>query len=49
MENELFLRAREMLLACPCRDGCPSCVGASAGPGAKDTLLKILNRLLDGR
>ena len=46
MENELLIRARDMLLACPCSDGCPSCVGATAGPGAKATLLQILNRLL---
>ena len=46
MQVELLTRAREMLLACPCADGCPSCVGATAGPGAKQTLLKILNRLL---
>ena len=49
MQDELFVRAREMLLACPCADGCPSCVGATAGPGAKGTLLEILNRLLDAR
>ena len=46
MDRELFLRARELLAACPCRDGCPSCVGATAGPGAKKTLLSILDRLL---
>ena len=46
MQRELFLRARELLEACPCKDGCPSCVGASAGPGAKGTLLSILDGLL---
>ena len=40
-------RARELLAACPCKDGCPSCVGASAGPGAKKTLMRILDELLD--
>ena len=49
MEYELFARAREMLVACPCRDGCPSCVGATAGPGAKGVLIRILNRLLAER
>ena len=46
MEYELFSQARQMLLACPCQDGCPSCVGATAGPGAKATLLRILDELL---
>ena len=47
MERELLKQAREMLLACPCAEGCPSCVGASAGTGGKHTLLQILNQLLD--
>ena len=47
MDRALLERAREMLLACPCADGCPSCVGATAGSGAKRTLLKILNEMLD--
>ena len=47
MQDELFRRALEMLTACPCRDGCPSCVGATAGPGAKGTLIAILKGLLD--
>lgn len=46
MDRELFRRAKEMLEACPCRDGCPSCVGATAGPEAKGTLLRILDELL---
>ena len=49
MQDELFLRARELLTACPCKDGCPSCVGASAGPGAKKTLVGLLDRLLGGK
>ena len=47
LERELLLRAREMLLSCPCAGGCPSCVGAAAGNGAKETLIQILNRLLE--
>ena len=47
MQNELFKHARERLAACPCRDGCPSCVGATAGPGAKGTLMRILDELLN--
>lgn len=46
MEYQLFDRARELLMACPCQDGCPSCIGATAGDGAKQTLLRILNELL---
>lgn len=47
MDRALLERAREMLCACPCQEGCPSCVGASAGNGAKMTLKRILNELLD--
>ncbi len=47
MDRELFARAREVLAACPCEDGCPSCVGATAGKGAKGTLLRLLGRMLD--
>ena len=46
MDRELLARARETLLACPCADGCPSCVGVAAGSGAKFTLIRILNELL---
>ena len=48
MRYQLFSRARELLEACPCRDGCPSCVGATAGPDAKRTLKRILDELLTG-
>lgn len=47
MERELLERAMEMLKACPCTDGCPSCVGATAGSGAKFMLMKILKELLE--
>lgn len=47
MDRELLLRARELLLHCKCADGCPGCVGAAAGHGAKFTLIQILNRLLE--
>ena len=46
MGNGLFIRARELLTACPCRDGCPSCVGPAAGSGAKRTLMRVLQELL---
>ena len=47
MESVLLKRALEMLRECPCTDGCPSCVGATAGSGAKFTLIKILKGLLN--
>ena len=47
MDRELLSRAREVLHSCPCPDGCPSCVGVAAGSGAKFTLIRILNELLD--
>ncbi len=47
MESVLLKRALEMLWECPCTDGCPSCVGATAGSGAKFTLMKILKELLN--
>lgn len=46
MEYELLERAKEMLLSCPCSDGCPGCVGATAGSGAKHTLMEILDMLI---
>ncbi len=42
----LLSRARETIAACPCEKGCPSCVGVTAGPGAKATLRRILDELL---
>lgn len=45
MNMELFTEARRMLLACPCENGCPSCVGA-ASVGGKKTLIAILDELI---
>ena len=45
MDDLLFREARAQLDACPCCDGCPSCLGASA-EGAKETLRALLDRLL---
>ena len=35
MDKELFRQAREVLAACPCENGCPSCVGATAAKARK--------------
>jgi DEAD/DEAH box helicase domain-containing protein len=45
---ELLRGARERLAACPCPDGCPSCVGPAqeVGPSAKETASRILESLL---
>lgn len=44
----LFEHAREMIAACPCEAGCPSCVGPVAEVGAqgKRTALLLLERIL---
>lgn len=45
MNMELFVEARRMLAACPCENGCPSCVGAES-VGGKKTLIAILDELI---
>ena len=44
----LLSRAEELIRACPCENGCPSCVGPLAEVGAqgKKTAIVILERLL---
>jgi DEAD/DEAH box helicase domain-containing protein len=49
IHTELMVRGRELVEACPCEDGCPSCVGpgGEAGYGGKRealALLKVLAR-----
>lgn len=46
MDKVLLATARDVLTACPCPNGCPSCVGAYAGNGAKFTLIRILDELI---
>jgi len=48
LETELLDHALRTLDACPCRDGCPSCVGATneSGRDAKKVARQILHRLL---
>ncbi|MCC6499725.1 MAG: DEAD/DEAH box helicase [Anaerolineales bacterium] len=50
MHEELVARALELVSACPCADGCPSCVGPGGenGGGGKPEALEILQRLVVG-
>jgi DEAD/DEAH box helicase domain-containing protein len=43
----LIQKTRELIAACPCKQGCPSCVGPAAdlAPRAKEVALAILDRL----
>ena len=47
---DLARRARDLILACPCRDGCPSCVGPAGEVGklAKLVALEIAGKLVTG-
>jgi DEAD/DEAH box helicase domain-containing protein len=48
--NVLLERTRELIMACPCENGCPSCVGP-AGDGSertKEVALRILAQLCSG-
>lgn len=48
LHDELLARAHDVLTSCPCREGCPSCVGPAAaeGEGGKEAALVMLQRLL---
>jgi DEAD/DEAH box helicase domain-containing protein len=43
----LLAKTRELIAACPCENGCPSCVGpvGERGERAKEAALAILSRL----
>ncbi len=47
MHADLLARTRELIAACPCESGCPSCVGplGNVGAKAKQVALEILGRL----
>jgi DEAD/DEAH box helicase domain-containing protein len=47
LHAELLQRARDLVSACPCNDGCPSCVGPGGeqGAGGKAETLAILDSL----
>ncbi|HET7144437.1 MAG TPA: Zn-binding domain-containing protein, partial [Anaerolineales bacterium] len=48
IHDELIQRAFELVSACECEDGCPSCVGPGGenGVGGKQETLAILNELI---
>jgi DEAD/DEAH box helicase domain-containing protein len=48
LKTELLERCRKTISACPCQDGCPSCVGPTkeSGKQAKQVALEILLRIL---
>jgi DEAD/DEAH box helicase domain-containing protein len=51
MHAELLTRTRDLVAACPCDNGCPSCVGpvGETGPLAKTVALRLLDHLLRGQ
>jgi DEAD/DEAH box helicase domain-containing protein len=48
ISNALFGRTYELIVACPCENGCPSCVGPAGDKSerSKELALAILERLL---
>ena len=48
MHNMLLEAASDLVKACPCEDGCPSCVGPAMeiGPRGKAHTLELVNGLL---
>jgi len=48
LHEEILQKARELVESCPCRHGCPSCVGATheVGKGAKAATVSILQKVL---
>jgi ATP-dependent helicase YprA (DUF1998 family) len=48
MRRDLLAKARELLMACPCEEGCPSCVGppGEVGVGAKEVASRLVAELL---
>jgi DEAD/DEAH box helicase domain-containing protein len=48
ISNALFERTQELIAACPCDNGCPSCVGPAGDKSerSKEVALAILERLL---
>ena len=48
--DRLLAESRALIAACPCRDGCPSCVGPAGEVGSrgKEVALALLEAVLDG-
>ena len=48
LEKELLKRCQKIITACPCKEGCPSCVGPTkeSGKQAKQVALEILLRII---
>ena len=51
MKGKLLEHARDLLAACPCQEGCPSCVGpvGEVGTRGKEAAGRILEALLEGQ
>ena len=47
MKNDVFSQALSMLDECPCKDGCPSCIGPDAGADAKVLTRRLLLNILE--
>jgi len=49
MHETLVARTRDLIAACPCESGCPSCVGpeGNTGPHAKRVASRILDMLVE--
>ena len=47
--DRLMASALNLIRSCPCRHGCPSCVGPTleVGPAAKETVLAILDLIIE--
>jgi DEAD/DEAH box helicase domain-containing protein len=47
IHEELLIRALELVIECPCEDGCPSCVGPAGenGVGGKQETIEILKKI----
>ena len=50
IHDEFLSRALELVIDCPCEDGCPSCVGPAGenGVGGKQETIEILKQLVGG-